>query len=148
MAGTRRSLRGSAALTRDEQAIGGLDSPKDPKKARVTFDLLSEHLATRPGLVEVVVRSNVIVGKLSYRATLTRRLRLVSTSPQISPRQSPRLPEQRESTRKSPAPDAKDKRVSARKSGIPESGMLNTISSLLGSGKRTQMALLTRRRDH
>lgn len=131
------SLRDRPTLTCIAQAIGGIDSPKDPKKARASFDLLSEHLASRPGVVEVVVRSNVIMGKLSFRAVLTRRLRLVPTSPQTSPRSSPRL--ERESTRKSPAPDAKEKRVSARKSGMPDTGMLGTISSLLGSGKRTQL---------
>src|SRR4051812_2309906 len=64
------------------QAIGGLDSAKDPTKARVQFDLLSQHLAARPGSLEVAVRSKVSVGKLEYRATLGRRLRLVpNTSP-------------------------------------------------------------------
>lgn len=107
------------------QAIGGLDSARDPTKARVSFDLLSQHVASRPGTLEIVVKSGVNIGKLAYRSTLARRLRLLGAPEwQPSPRSSPRL----ESTRKTPSIESKEKRASVRKSG---DALIDTISSIL-----------------
>lgn len=97
---------------------------------------MSQHLATRPGTLEVVVRSKVSVGKLSYRVTLGRRLRLV-VSPAPSPRTSPAP---RESTRKPATADAKEKRVSDQKE--KRSSVRQAVASYLG-GKGAATALLS-----